>query len=753
MKLKYISLLLLSGAATFTMTSCEDFCDDFLTQSNPNEVTTQIFWSNLDECNTGLTAVYKTFSNQNIYLNYQESLRADLGWPGVYPAFTPANSTYYTQMFNDSSSEIGAKWSALYEGIFRANQVIKGLEGIEANMVSDAEKLEWRQIMAQARFFRGLFHFYLNTSFNDGNVPIMNFVPQSESDFLRPSNSSDDVKAFYRADLEYAEANLPVVGSAEEWSGADGNLGRVTSGAATATLGTSYLYDEDYAQARTYFEKIIDNGAYELAATCQDNFGTANEFNSESILEVNYTADYNAEYDLWNWHHLTNTNNLYTAPATNGGWGSMFASYWLYRDFVYEPVDKRNPENKVYLECDEHGDILYYGKKVVTTSTSGGVNYASYPVLPKDSVALGNMTYYLKKVAVDANNVPLVADLSTLSDDDKLTLYTPIMVGDLALRAYSNVQSKEPYTITTNTGVNMKQQNGECWKVYYDNSGKPYRYKVHSDRASSSIVMPTEYDKPYYMYDMSPLDMWSMGNAWCGYRKFSNWESFEDERDVTATGRSAINNRIIRLADVYLMYAEALIEGGTKEDGVNEALKYINRVRRRAGTVLIGSKAVGEFASTCTYQDSSDPDAHSAGADSYTNLYNRDGEEGVISTAEEVMNHLMYKERPLELCLEGHAIRFNDLRRWGILKERFTQLSQMPFQLYGYVFYKSNLTKPAANAIWTWAMDYDTENLSSGVKYEYQDAAANYNDSKAYYPIPIDESTANPEIGTVVSFE
>ncbi len=38
--------------------------------------------------------------------------------------------------------------------------------------------------------------------------------------------------------------------------------------------------------------------------------------------------------------------------------------------------------------------------------------------------------------------------------------------------------------------------------------------------------------------------------------------------------------------------------------------------------------------------------------------------------ASDVMNHLMYVERPLELCMEGHAIRVIDLRRWNITKEK-----------------------------------------------------------------------------------
>ena len=36
--------------------------------------------------------------------------------------------------------------------------------------VSADEQAEWTSQMAQARFFRGLFHYYLYTTFNNGSI-------------------------------------------------------------------------------------------------------------------------------------------------------------------------------------------------------------------------------------------------------------------------------------------------------------------------------------------------------------------------------------------------------------------------------------------------------------------------------------------------------------------------------------------------------------------------------------------------------
>ena len=59
--------------------------------------------------------------------------------------------------------------------------------------------------------------------------------------------------------------------------------------------------------------------------------------------------------------------------------------------------------------------------------------------------------------------------------------------------------------------------------------------------------------------------------------------------------------------------------------------------------------------------------------------------------ASDVMNHLMYVERPLELCMEGHAIRVIDLRRWNITKERFDQLAS---DEYKYCMIQTKYLKP-----------------------------------------------------------
>ncbi len=89
----------------------------------------------------------------------------------------------------------------------------------------------------------------------------------------------------------------------------------------------------------------------------------------------------------------------------------------------------------------------------------------------------------------------------------------------------------------------------------------------------------------------------------------------------------------VRLADVYLMYAEAAAQGYGSPDGKasnfsKNAVEALNRIRERAGVDPLADKYAGNL-------------------------------EGFMSE--------LRRERAVELAFEGH--RFNDLRRWLLLTE------------------------------------------------------------------------------------
>lgn len=586
--LKYFAIALF----TFSIVGCEDFLEEV----NPNEISTDSYWRNLNDCKSGLIAVYNQFRNGGISTLSSENCRADLVWPGWGRPNT--SNEYYLQTFTDASQSANDKWSALYTGIFRANQVIKGLKGIESSMVTLEDKDEWSKTMAQARFFRGFFYFHLHNSFNNGSIIIIDFVPLVESDYYQELSTSEEVMAFYRADLEYAHANLPL-----EWTKYDQgeiadpqNAGRVTKGAAAAVLGKSYLYAEDYAKAIEYFEMITTDSRYMLAGVA-DNMTTRGELNQESILEVIYSMDFKTEETQWSAEGTTNTYNMLYSPK--GGWRSNYPSCWLIMAYKGDKMDTNDPRNYV---VDENGG-------------------------------------------------------------DKLRTY--------------------------------------------------------SLRTSYSLALVDDEDLPYYGLTCAQATFFNNKET-AYFRKYTNWDIYgkNGEKEAVPAERSGINFRVIRLADVYLMLAEAYIKGGSDETGVDKALMYINRVRFRSALQLLGKSGVSENPGAT--HDESD------------------------YTAQEVMDHLMYVERPLELAGEGIGIRQYDLRRWGITRERFQDLSTRLYYAEDYPFIKED---GKADTRWGAVLKEGTHPEGGYQLIDYQQAANNYVETEhAYYPIPNSERLANPNL-------
>jgi hypothetical protein len=97
---------------------------------------------------------------------------------------------------------------------------------------------------------------------------------------------------------------------------------------------------------------------------------------------------------------------------------------------------------------------------------------------------------------------------------------------------------------------------------------------------------------------------------------------------------------IMRMSDLYLLYAEAINEAEEGPDGPNsgELFFYIDEVRRRAGLQGV-KKSWNDYANT----------------PKYNNLAG--------------MRQIIQQERMIELVLEGH--RFWDMRRWKIAPDLY----------------------------------------------------------------------------------
>ena len=596
--------------------------EDFLEETNPIQLSTDSFWKDYSDLNTGLTAVYNSLKDGNTTSIVHELNRSDMTYPGFGRG--SATNEYWLQNFNNSSAAPNGKWASLYRGIFRANQVLEAAERLYPDF-SDETKEDADILIAQARALRGLFYFYLHSGFNNGAVPIFDFVPKVESEFYESIQPANVVQDFFRADLEYAMTRLPI-------SYDTGQEGRITAGAAIALLGKSYLYEGNYTAAATLFKVIIDELPYALTPDIGSNFTTRDEFNEESILEIGYSLNYKNELGPWGEDQNSNSINFAFSPANVGGWRSVYPALWLNLEYQNDPLDMQDPRNTV------------------------------------------------TRIRRQPNGLPELYAEGELDDNG------------------------------------VARSEGEV-KMDIDVP------RIYSLRTSASIALVEDLDTEYYLSPNTPMGTLFNNDEHSYWRKYTNWDITRNEKFISnEIPRSGVNVRLIRLADVYLMYAECLIKGGTDNSGVDEALVYINRVRRRSGVRLLGASGTGEY----PVNDHDD----------------------VTYTAKTLMEHLMYVERPLELSAEGNATRTIDLRRWGITKERFEDLAMREYYRANFNFENED-GDPKTR--WTSIVSDEPTSLDNGEPYvnwtEFKQAAENYTiKDNAYWPIPNSEETANPKL-------
>ena len=205
----------------------------------------------------------------------------------------------------------------------------------------------------------------------------------------------------------------------------------------------------------------------------------------------------------------------------------------------------------------------------------------------------------------------------------------------------------------------------------------------YSIRTSVSIAIAD--DDNTTLYKKSSALGGAYNNNEASYlKKFQNW-TWDREKQEAVSG---INERVIRYADVMLLYAECLLKTG---GSFKTAFDIVNEIRKRAGVVLL---------------QESNYDVNS------------------------LMEHIMWVERPLELSFEGNDIRWEDLVRWGKIKEQYDRISKTK---YAFVNKKLFIYDP-------------TIHIYQPIL-EYVEAASIYNpEFHDYFPIPSNELTSNPDI-------
>lgn len=256
-----------------------------------------------------------------------------------------------TYGITSDNSYLRGKWASVYNGVFRANNLMSIGSGIEDELkeVAGEESDYFTELIAQARFFRGLWHFEGVKLFGAA-IPFVGSEEFAES--VNPLVSNVDESGNYIYiwdriidDLEYAYQNLPDVWRTDR--------GKVNKWAAAALLAKVKMYQSSpyngtnatgnfWSDVKSLLEEILRNG--------KDNNGT--EFRLAETYEMLFTAgesDWTGEsvfdIQLSVSGTQTNTNLMYgsshigmTGALGTGGWGFFQPSYELVNAHI---VDER----------------------------------------------------------------------------------------------------------------------------------------------------------------------------------------------------------------------------------------------------------------------------------------------------------------------------------------------------------------------------------------------------------------------------
>jgi len=192
-----------------------------------------------------------------------------------------------------SNGLLSNKWTAIWDGVGGANQVLKVLP-----LAKDITAADAKQIEGEARFIRAFMHFEGKKAF--GNIP---YIDEKVVDF-KVLNTDASGNAFVNiwpqieADFKWGYDNLdetrPQRGRANKW-------------AAAAYLAKAYMFQNKFTEAKALFDLILANGKnsmgvkYALAPAYHNNFRVTSENNEETVFSIQASygdgANTNGNYD------------------------------------------------------------------------------------------------------------------------------------------------------------------------------------------------------------------------------------------------------------------------------------------------------------------------------------------------------------------------------------------------------------------------------------------------------------------------
>ncbi|WP_420603103.1 RagB/SusD family nutrient uptake outer membrane protein [Flagellimonas sp.] len=443
------------------------------------------------------------------------------------------------------------------------------------NLTED-EKIRW---VAEAKFLKAYYHFYLMRMY--GPIPIVreNIEVSEGVDAVRvPRNSVEEVTDYIVELLDEAIADLPT-SIADEGS----ELGRITAPIAAAIKAKALVTAASpLFNGNADYSSFLDSDGNELISTV---------YNEEKWVRAASACQQAIELAEANGH------SLYQFTDALPTWSDTTITKLSIRGSVTE---RWNPEIVWGISGDPVTTLQNWAQAKIATGLTGE-NRESVQSWWSPPLQIAEMFY-------SDNGVPIDEDVNY----------------DYAGR----------YELTTATDADLYNitPGHETAKLHFNREPRFYAsigfdggtWMGHGREDDTNLLFPQALSKQ----KSGKLDAQRFAASGYWAKKLVYYENVQRTGGATGYSLRAYPFPAVRLADLYLLYAEALNESGS----TNQAHAWIDRVRDRAGL----NGVVDSWATA-----SSDP----------TKPTTKDG-----------LRDIIHDERMIEMVFEGQ--RFWDIRRW-----------------------------------------------------------------------------------------
>lgn len=275
---------MMAVAALFT--SCSD---DFLEVEKPDGDNLDTYYTTQAHIEEAVVASYDPIHWYDWGLGQYNALNicADIMSDDFFVGGANYDDMKHWHMLADfvgnGENTLSTLWSIDYSGIKRCNDALFYMDNYATgNLSADYEALARAQVrVLRINYYNNLWHYF-------GNIP---FYLQNlgEPPYTAPQLKADEVYEQLIPELEdvLASGVLPM-----KWGDAD--AGRVSQAMAIMLYAEMVAYQNDntrFDKALSYLKQLISSNQYSLFADFKGYWDTSNEWNSESIWEINYDKD------------------------------------------------------------------------------------------------------------------------------------------------------------------------------------------------------------------------------------------------------------------------------------------------------------------------------------------------------------------------------------------------------------------------------------------------------------------------------